>query len=230
MRHRRAANNLNRTSAHRRAMVRNLVINLVEHGRIRTTVQKAKAARPLAEKIITLGKKGTLHNRRRAISILGSTLIAKRTVRKVFSELAGRFAERPGGYTRILRLPATIRQAKADLPRGRVPGRSKLYGTRLGDNADMVLWELCEAEMTPRERRKPRKAVETAAAETQKSEAPEVTAEAPAADEPALKEKAEDAVAESKEISPGDEAEKEEKTSGGEKASDENNDAEKKSE
>jgi large subunit ribosomal protein L17 len=158
MRHLSAASNFSRHPAHRQAMMRNMVMNLVEHGRIRTTVQKAKAARPIAEKLITLGKKGTPHHRRLAISELGSTVAAKRAVKKIFSELKDRFAARTGGYTRILRLPTTIRQAQVDLPRGGKINRSKFYGTRLGDNSTLVLWELCEAEVTKREKaQKPRK-------------------------------------------------------------------------
>ena len=152
MRHLSAYKNFSRHPAHRRAMLRNLVLSLVEHGRIRTTIQKAKAAKPLAEKLITLGKKDTPHHRRLAISELGSSVAAKQAVRKLFSELKERFASRNGGYTRILKLPRTIRQAQSDLPRGKKFKRSKYYGTRLGDNATLVLLELCEAEVTPREK------------------------------------------------------------------------------
>ncbi|MBI3828096.1 MAG: 50S ribosomal protein L17 [Planctomycetes bacterium] len=151
MRHRSASHNFGRHPDHRRAMLRNMVMNLFEHGRIRTTIQKAKAARPLAERIITYGKKGTLHHRRLATEVLGSTVAAKVAVKKVFEELSKRFAERNGGYTRILRLPRTIRQAKVDLPRGQGANRSKFYGTRLGDDATLVLWELCEAEIRKKE-------------------------------------------------------------------------------
>lgn len=154
MRHRSGNSPLSRKPQHRAALMRNMVINLVEHGRIRTTIQKAKAARPYAEKLITLGKKGTVHDRRVAISELGSTLAAKKTVKKIFSELKDRFASRNGGYTRILRLPKTIRQVEADLPRGRKFNRSKFYGTRLGDNSTLVLWELCEAEVAPKPKAK----------------------------------------------------------------------------
>jgi len=132
-------------------MLRNMVMNLFEHGRIRTTIQKAKAARPLAERIITYGKKGTLHHRRLATEVLGSTVAAKRAVNKVFTEIKDRFAQRVGGYTRILRLPRTIRQAQVDLPRGAAFNRSKYYGTRLGDDATLVLWELCESEIRKKE-------------------------------------------------------------------------------
>lgn len=152
MRHLSAVSSFSRHPCHRAAMMRNMVMNLVEHGRIRTTVQKAKAARPIAEKLITLGKKGTPHHRRLAIEELGSTVAAKRAVEKLFGEIKDRFASRTGGYTRILRLPTTIRQVKADLPRGQKFNRSKFYGTRLGDNSTLVLWELCEAEVAKREK------------------------------------------------------------------------------
>ncbi len=168
MRHRNPANNFNRHPSHRRAMMRNMVMNLIEHGRVRTTIQKAKAARSLAEKVITLGKKGTLHHRRQAIENLGSTVAAKASVRKVFEELSERFKDRSGGYTRILKLPRTIRQAKADLPRGQNVNRSKFYGTRLGDNATMVLWELCEADIQKKE--KPKKKAKAASKPKKKAE------------------------------------------------------------
>ncbi|MBE7462052.1 MAG: 50S ribosomal protein L17 [Planctomycetes bacterium] len=156
MRHLSSYKGFSRHSGHRLAMMRNMVLNLIEHGRVRTTLPKAKAARSMAEKIITLGKKGTLHHRRQAIEALGSTVAAKAAVRKVFQELSARFASRPGGYTRILKLPRTIRQAQSDLPRG-VTKRSKFYGSRLGDNAPLVLWELCEAEITKKEKPKAKK-------------------------------------------------------------------------
>jgi large subunit ribosomal protein L17 len=158
MRHLSAVKSFSRHPSHRLAMMRNLAMNLLEHGRIRTTIQKAKAARPFAEKLITLGKRDTPHHRRLAIQELGSTVAAKRTIKKLFSEIKERFASRPGGYTRILRLPTTIRQAQVDLPRGRKFNRSKFYGTRLGDNSTLVLWELCEKEITKREKsQKPRR-------------------------------------------------------------------------
>jgi large subunit ribosomal protein L17 len=190
MRHLSAAKNFGRHPDHRKAMFRNMVMNLVEHGRIRTTIQKAKAARPIAEKLITLGKRGTPHDRRLAISELGSTVAAKRTVKKLFSELKERFAARTGGYTRILRLPTTIRQAQSDLPRGTKFNRSKFYGTRLGDNSTLVLWELCEAEVVKREKsqkqrrsKKPKQKTETKAAKPAepKTETPPAAPEAPKA-------------------------------------------------
>ncbi|MCJ7611361.1 MAG: 50S ribosomal protein L17 [Candidatus Aminicenantes bacterium] len=91
---------LGRTSAHRRALLRNLVTSFLERERVRTTLAKAKEARPLAEKMITLAKKNTLATRRQAL-----TFVTKRdAVSKLFKDLGPRFAERPGGYTRIVKL------------------------------------------------------------------------------------------------------------------------------
>ena len=98
MRHLKRGRKLNRTSAHRRAMVRNLVTSLFVHGRVSTTPAKAKEARPFAEKLITLAKCGTLHARRRAISLLHD----ERVVASLFAEIGPRYANRPGGYCRIL--------------------------------------------------------------------------------------------------------------------------------
>lgn len=181
MRHMSAVSSLSRKSAHRLATMRNMVINLIEHGRIRTTVQKAKAAKPLAEQLITLGKKGTPHHRRLAISELGSTLQAKKTVKKIFAEVTDRFKARAGGYTRIMRLPTTIRLVQADLPRGKKINRSKMYGTRLGDNSTLVLWELCEAEIVKREKKaKPAKTKKPAAKKLKGDELIEAAKTAPA--------------------------------------------------
>ncbi len=181
MRHMSAVKSLSRKPAHRLATMRNMVINLVEHGRIRTTIQKAKAAKPLAEQLITLGKKGTPHHRRLAISELGSTLQAKKTVKKVFDELTERFKARSGGYTRIMRLPTTIRLVQADLPRGKKINRSKFYGTRLGDNSTLVLWELCEAEIVKREKKaKPAKVKKAAKKKLKGNELIEAAKTAPA--------------------------------------------------
>jgi len=122
---------------HWQAMVRNLVLNLLQHERIRTTLQKAKAAKPLAEKVITWGKKGDLHSRRLALQVLG---VNKPAVQKVFSRLSKRYSERKGGYTRIIKLPETIRMTKED-SLGR---RRRMYGTRLGDCSKMVFLELID--------------------------------------------------------------------------------------
>ncbi len=115
MRHKVAGRKLGRPSGHRRAMYRNLVTDLLGYEKIVTTEAKAKEVRSLAEKMITLGKKGELHSRRQALSFI----LDKGVVDKVFDELASRYAERPGGYTRITKL-----------------------GPRLGDGAPMVQLEL----------------------------------------------------------------------------------------
>ena len=99
MRHKHGYNKLGRDSAHRRAMLRNMATSLINEGRITTTLPKAKELRSVVEKMVTLGKKGSLHNRRQAASYL----FDKKSVHVLFEELAPRFKERPGGYTRILR-------------------------------------------------------------------------------------------------------------------------------
>lgn len=130
MRHRVAGRRLSRTSAHRVALRRNLAQSLIEHETISTTVQKAKEVKPFVEKLITLAKKGKLEHRRRAISLLGNRDIISveegqsnktgTVVGKLFSELGPRYLNRPGGYTRIIRL--SLR--------------------RLGDNGELVLLQL----------------------------------------------------------------------------------------
>jgi large subunit ribosomal protein L17 len=117
MRHRVGSRKLNRNTSHRLAMLRNMVTSLLEHEKIETTVPKAKEARKIAEKIITLGKKGGLSNVRMA----ERTVRSKDVLKKVFGELKDRYATRPGGYTRIVRL-----------------------GFRVGDAAQMALLELVD--------------------------------------------------------------------------------------
>ena len=117
MRHARAGKKLGRDSAHRKALYSNLAGALIEHGRIRTTEAKAKAVKPFAEQMITLGKRGDLHARRRALAQLRS----QEVVHQLFADVAPRFAERPGGYTRIVKL-----------------------GPRQGDAADMVYLEFVD--------------------------------------------------------------------------------------
>jgi large subunit ribosomal protein L17 len=119
MRHRRAGKKLGRDSAHRKALYSNLAGALIEHGRIKTTVAKAKAVKPLAEQMITLGKRGDLHARRLALAELRSQDV----VHLLFADVAPRFADRPGGYTRIVKL-----------------------GTRQGVAAEMVYHELDDFE------------------------------------------------------------------------------------
>jgi large subunit ribosomal protein L17 len=101
MRHQKTRNKLSRDSAHRRALLMNLSKEIIEHERITTTEAKAKAVRPVVEKLITLAKRGDLHARRQALSTLSQDKFA---VHKLFDEVAPRYAERPGGYTRILKL------------------------------------------------------------------------------------------------------------------------------
>jgi large subunit ribosomal protein L17 len=116
MRHQKTRNKLSRSSAHRRALLRNLVKQALTHERIQTSEAKAKALRPELERLITLAKRGDLHARRQALSALGQDKFA---VYKLFEEVAPRYADRPGGYTRILKL-----------------------GPRRSDSTEMVLIEL----------------------------------------------------------------------------------------
>ncbi len=119
MRHQRAGKKLGRDSAHRKALYANLAGALIEHGRIKTTEAKAKAVKPLAEQMITLGRRGDLAARRLAISRLRS----RDVVHMLFADVAPRFVDRPGGYTRIVKL-----------------------GPRQGDAAAMVYLELVDYE------------------------------------------------------------------------------------
>jgi large subunit ribosomal protein L17 len=100
MRHQKKTIKLGRTAEHRKAMLANQVCSLIEHQRIRTTLAKAKAVRPLAERMVTLGKNGSIHARRTAVA----TLRRKNAVKKLFEDIAPRSAERNGGYTRIVKL------------------------------------------------------------------------------------------------------------------------------
>jgi large subunit ribosomal protein L17 len=101
MRHRKTRNKLSRDSAHRKALLMNLSKEIIEHERIKTTDAKAKAVKPEIEKLITLAKRGDLHARRQALSTLAQDKFA---VHKLFDELAPRYIDRRGGYTRILKL------------------------------------------------------------------------------------------------------------------------------
>jgi large subunit ribosomal protein L17 len=101
MRHQRQRYQLSRTSSHRKALLMNLVKEVVDHERIKTTEAKAKAVKPEVERLITLAKRGDLHARRQALAALGQD---KFVVYKLFEEIAPRYSERPGGYTRILKL------------------------------------------------------------------------------------------------------------------------------
>ncbi len=117
MRHKVSGRKFDRPGDERRALLRGLVSDLLRHERMRTTEPKAKEVRPLAEKMITLGKDGTVHARRQAMSFIND----KHVVKKLFEEIAPRFAARPGGYTRIVKL-----------------------GPRLGDGASMAQLELVD--------------------------------------------------------------------------------------
>jgi large subunit ribosomal protein L17 len=117
MRHAKAGKKLGRDSAHRKALYSNLTGALIEHGRIETTEAKAKAVKPFAEKMITLGKRGDLHARRQALAALRSNDV----VHHLFAEVAPRFTERAGGYTRIVKI-----------------------GQRQGDAAEMAYLELVD--------------------------------------------------------------------------------------
>src|SRR5467141_2246692 len=100
MRHQKKTVKLGRTAEHRKALLANQVCSLIEHQRIKTTLAKAKAVRPLAERMVTLGKNGSIHARRTALA----TLRHKSAVKKLFDDIAPRSAERNGGYTRIVKL------------------------------------------------------------------------------------------------------------------------------
>ena len=102
MRHRKKTVKLQRDTAHRRSLLANLACSLIEHGRIRTTLAKAKALRPVAEKMVTLAKRGDIHARRQAVAFLRQ----KDTVKKLFSEIAPVCEDRQGGYCRITKLGA----------------------------------------------------------------------------------------------------------------------------
>jgi len=100
MRHRRAGRKLGRDSAHRKALYSNLASALIEHGRIKTTEAKAKEVRPIVEQMITLGKRGDVAAHRQAVAFLRSKSVAH----MLFAEVAPRFADRPGGYTRVVKI------------------------------------------------------------------------------------------------------------------------------
>jgi len=117
MRHQRAGRKLGRDAAHRKALYANLTASLIEHGRIKTTVAKAKEVRPVAEEMITLGRRGDIAARRHALKFLRSQDV----VHKLFSDVGPRFVDRPGGYSRIVKL-----------------------GPRQGDAAEMAYLELVD--------------------------------------------------------------------------------------
>jgi large subunit ribosomal protein L17 len=141
MRHQKKTLKLGLTAAHRKALLANQVCSLIEHQRIKTTLAKAKAVRPLAEKMVTLGKKGSLHARRTALAVLRQ----KGAVKKLFDDIAPRSATRNGGYTRIVKL-----------------------GARKSDSAPVAFIEWVDAplvveEAAPEEKGKKRKGAKAAA-------------------------------------------------------------------
>lgn len=138
MRHQRADWKLGRNTSHRRALLRNLVTSLLREERVMTTVEKAKFMRPFAERMITLGKRGTLHARRQAAAFLRDPS----TVHKLFDTLSARFSQRAGGYTRVTRL-----------------------GWRKGDGAELAMLELVGSQLKKREPEKKKKKEALAAEE-----------------------------------------------------------------
>lgn len=156
MRHRRAGRRLGRTSSHRKALMRTMVTEFFENEKIITTISKAKELRPVAEKMITLGKRDTLHARRQALSFIRK----KAVVFKLFDSLAPRFADRNGGYTRILRL-----------------------GIRPGDAAEVALLEFVDAEERAEAAKKAAAAKKKPSRRSKKKETTEPAAPAPEAEE-----------------------------------------------
>jgi large subunit ribosomal protein L17 len=135
MRHLNAGFKLGRKPAHRRATLRNLVTNVIERERIQTTLTRAKAARPLVERMITLGKRDTLHARRQAAAFL----MTPAATQKLFNDIAPRFAGRAGGYTRIIHT-----------------------GWRIGDGARLAILELLGSELKKKEKKPKKERVEAA--------------------------------------------------------------------
>ena len=138
MRHGLSGRKLNRTTSHRKAMFANMAASLIAHEQIKTTLPKAKELRPIVEKLITLGKRGNLHARRQALSTLRDTKV----VDKLFTAIAERYTERPGGYTRVLRA-----------------------GFRYGDSAPMAYIELVDRDPEVKGAEDKVRAAEQAAAE-----------------------------------------------------------------
>ena len=172
MRHQKKTVKLGRKEGHRKSLLANLAVSLIEHSRIKTTLAKAKAVRPLAEKLVTIGKKGTLHARRTAKAVLRQD----GAVKKLFSDVAPRAASRKGGYTRIIKL-----------------------GQRASDAAPMAFIEWVDAPVlvetaAPAPTAKSKKAV--AAPKAAKAEAAPAKAEAAAEEKPAKKPKAKKAAEE----------------------------------
>lgn len=161
MRHRVHTFKIGRTSAHRKAMLANMVSSLIDSGSIKTTVVKAKEARRMADRMVTLGKKGTLHHRRLAVSYLRD----KSAVKKLFDEVAPTFAERAGGYTRIIKL-----------------------GFRQGDAAEMCILQFTNNDVQEAKKAPKAKVEKTEeATEPKAKKAPKAKAEKAEAAEPKAK-------------------------------------------
>jgi len=141
MRHRVKSQRLRRGSAQRKALLRNLVTSFLEKERISTSHAKAKAVRPIAEKMITLAKTNTLHTRRQALRYI----YKKDVVKKLFEDIGPRFTERPGGYTRIIKV-----------------------GPRAGDGTEMALIELVGTEFKKKEKKKEKMSAKAKAAAQKK--------------------------------------------------------------
>ena len=124
MRHRKSGRKLNRTSSHRKAMLKNMAAALIKHEQIKTTLPKAKELRGVVDTLVTLGKRGTLHARRQALAKLNNDTLL---VSKLFEALAERYSERPGGYTRVIKA-----------------------GFRRGDNSPMAYIELVDRDVDAR--------------------------------------------------------------------------------
>src|SRR5947207_14127466 len=160
MRHQKKTVRLGRKAEHRNALLANQVCNLIEHQRIKTTLAKAKAVRPIAEKMVTLGKNGSLHARRTAFS----TLRHKDAVKKLFDEIAPRSTERNGGYTRIVRL-----------------------GQRKSDSASMAFIEWVDAAVVVEERPAEEKKAKRKEPEATAKKEAQKAKETPAAEAPKKK-------------------------------------------
>ena len=143
MRHRNEGRKLSRNTSHRRALLRNLVTALLEHGRLMTTLPKAKEVRPLAERMITLGKKDNLNARRQ----VHSYLLKDETAKRVFDTIAPKFADRKGGYSRIIKL-----------------------GNRKGDGADIAIIELLGSELEAKKAERAAKAEEKGSKKSKKED------------------------------------------------------------
>jgi large subunit ribosomal protein L17 len=143
MRHNVGYRKLGRTSEHRRALLRNLATDLFRHERLRTTLPKARELRPFAERLITLARRDDLHARRQVVRQISDRAVVK----KLFDTLGPRFAQRPGGYTRALKL-----------------------GPRLGDGADMAIVELVGSEPTFKKQKEDKKARRDRKAKAQEKE------------------------------------------------------------